>query len=50
MVRSSMVAGLSFSPDFQVRSSTAPVTRFLILVRVKALPLPGLTNWKSITV
>src|SRR5690349_16131041 len=26
-----------------------PVSRFFILVRVKAEPLPGLTNWRSIT-
>src|SRR5690242_13920635 len=29
------------------RSTTAPVSRFLNLVRVNAAPLPGLTNWNS---
>ena len=30
----------------KVRSTVRPVSRFLILVRTKAPPLPGLTCWK----
>src|SRR5262252_8416658 len=33
-----------------LRSTTAPVSKFLNLVRVNAAPLPGLTNWNSMTV
>src|SRR5690348_15620775 len=29
------------------RSKVSPLSRFLNLVRVKAAPLPGLTNWNS---
>jgi len=29
---------------------TAPESKFLNLVRVKAAPLPGLMNWNSTTV
>src|SRR5215471_14876337 len=43
-------AGSSFSPERRLRSSTAPVSRFFIFVRVNAAPLPGLTNWNSTTV
>ena len=50
MSRVSTFAGSSFSPDRMFRSNTAPVSKFLNLVRVKAAPLPGLTNWNSITV
>src|SRR3954463_14222019 len=50
MSRVSTFAGSSFSPDRMFRSITAPVSKFLNLVRVKAAPLPGLTNWNSITV
>src|SRR5215470_17929459 len=32
------------------RSTTAPVSKFLNLVRVNAAPLPGFTNWNSMTV
>src|SRR3954468_16733618 len=45
----STLAGSNFSPERKLRSSTAPVSRFLTLVRVKAAPLPGLTNWNSTT-
>src|SRR6266542_3691784 len=37
----------NFSPARKVRSTTAPVSRFLTLVRTKAPPLPGLTCWNS---
>src|SRR3954468_22331521 len=50
MSRVSTLAGSSFSPDRMLRSTTAPVRRFLNLVRVNAAPLPGFTNWNSITV
>src|SRR5215831_5737512 len=43
-------AGSSFSPERRLRSSTAPVSRFFIFVRVNAAPLPGFTNWNSTTV
>ena len=43
-------AGSSLSPERRLRSSTAPVSRFFIFVRVNAAPLPGLTNWNSMTV
>src|SRR5687768_4743120 len=46
----STFAGSSFSPERMFRSTTAPVSKFLNLVRVNAAPLPGLTNWNSITV
>src|SRR6185436_8768463 len=46
----STFAGSSFSPDRMFRSTTAPVSKFLNLVRVNAAPLPGLMNWNSITV
>lgn len=35
------------SVGLKERSTTAPVITFLILVRTKAAPLPGLTCWKS---
>src|SRR3954464_496229 len=47
MSRVSTFAGSSFSPERMLRSTTAPVSKFLNLVRVKAAPLPGLTNWNS---
>src|SRR5262245_10987304 len=50
MSRVSTFAGSSFSPERMLRSTTAPVSRFLNLVRVNAAPLPGLTNWNSMTV
>src|ERR1041384_6994426 len=50
MSRVSTFAGSRFSPARMLRSTTAPVSRFLNLVRVKAAPLPGLTNWNSTTV
>src|SRR6476646_757946 len=50
MSRVSTFAGSSFSPERMLRSTTAPVSRFLHLVRVNAAPLPGLTNWNSTTV
>src|SRR5215813_12043459 len=50
MSRVSTLAGSSFSPDRMLRSTTAPVSRFLNLVRVNAAPLPGFTNWNSMTV
>jgi len=46
----STLAGSNFSPERKLRSSTAPVSRFLTFVRVNAAPLPGLTNWNSTTV
>jgi len=46
----STFASSSFSPERKLRSSTAPVSRFFIFVRVKAAPLPGFTNWNSTTV
>src|SRR3972149_5874405 len=36
----------TWSPLRKVCSMTAPVFRFLIFVRTKAPPLPGLTCWK----
>src|SRR5918999_1141023 len=36
-----------FSPARNVRSTTAPESRFFSLVRTKAPPLPGLTCWNS---
>src|SRR5512144_2406118 len=50
MSRVSTFAGSSFSPERMLRSTTAPVSKFLNFVRVNAAPLPGLTNWNSITV
>src|SRR5215475_7561214 len=50
MSRVSTLAGSSFSPDRMLRSTTAPVSKFLNLVRVNAAPLPGFTNWNSMTV
>src|SRR5678809_675099 len=50
MSRVSTFAGSSFSPERMLRSTTAPVSRFLNLVRVNAAPLPGFTNWNSMTV
>src|SRR5512140_3051562 len=50
MSRVSTFAGSSFSPERILRSTTAPVSKFLNLVRVKAAPLPGFTNWNSMTV
>src|SRR5256885_44041 len=50
MSRVSTFAGSSFSPERMFRSTTAPVSKFLNLVRVNAAPLPGLTNWNSTTV
>src|SRR5215510_7331433 len=50
MSRVSTFAGSSFSPERMLRSTTAPVSRFLNLVRVNAAPLPGFTNWNSTTV
>jgi hypothetical protein len=49
-LRSSTSAGSSFSPDLYVRSRTEPFSMLRIFTRVKAWPLPGLTNWKSTTV
>src|SRR5215216_5157132 len=37
----------NFSPARKVRSTTAPVSRFLTLVRTNAPPLPGFTCWNS---
>src|SRR4029077_6211319 len=37
----------NFSPARNVRSTTAPVSRFLTLVRTNAPPLPGFTCWNS---
>src|SRR5690349_7980011 len=50
MSRVSTFAGSSFSPERMLRSTTAPVSRILNLVRVNAAPLPGFTNWNSMTV
>src|SRR6476469_8699953 len=50
MSRVSTFAGSSFSPERMLRSTTAPVSKFLNLVRVNAAPLPGFTNWNSMTV
>src|SRR3569832_1007503 len=47
MSRVSTFAGSSFPPERMLRTTTAPVSRFLNLVRVNAAPLPGLTNWNS---
>src|SRR5271154_3574419 len=44
-----MMAWSSFSSARYVRSITAPLRRFLSLVRTKAPPLPGLTCWNSTT-
>src|SRR5580698_8288395 len=49
MSRLSMMACSSFSSARYVRSMTAPLRRFLSLVRTKAPPLPGLTCWNSTT-
>src|SRR6202046_2792692 len=49
MSRLSMMAWSSFSSARYVRSITAPLRRFLSLVRTKAPPLPGLTCWNSTT-
>jgi len=35
----------NFSPARNVRSTTAPESMFLTLVRTNAPPLPGLTCW-----
>src|SRR5207248_167652 len=40
----------SFSSARYVRSMTAPVRKFLSLVRTNAPPLPGFTCWNSTTV
>src|ERR1700734_4246126 len=45
----SMIAWSSFSAARYVRSITAPLRRFLGLVRTNAPPLPGLTCWNSTT-
>src|SRR4029453_12129441 len=45
-----MTASGSFSSARKVRSSTAPVRKFLSLVRTNAPPLPGFTCWNSTTV
>src|SRR3954452_22312151 len=37
----------NFSPARNVRSTTAPVSMFLTLVRTNAPPLPGFTCWNS---
>src|SRR5712691_5849883 len=37
----------NFSPARKVRSTTAPVSRFLTFVRTNAPPFPGLTCWNS---
>src|SRR5436190_6484134 len=37
----------NFSPARNVRSTTAPESRFLTFVRMKAPPLPGFTCWNS---
>src|SRR5271154_268417 len=44
-----MMAWSSFSSARYVRSITAPLRRFLSLVRTNAPPLPGLTCWNSTT-
>ncbi len=49
MSRVSTFAGSSFSPERMFRSTTAPVSKFLNFVRVNAAPLPGFTNWNSMT-
>src|SRR3984957_725937 len=49
MSRLSMMAWSSFSSARYVRSITAPLRRFLSLVRTNAPPLPGLTCWNSTT-
>ena len=36
----------TFSPERNVLSTDLPLSRFLILVRTKAPPLPGFTCWK----
>src|SRR6478736_1658671 len=48
--RLSMTARGTFSSARNVRSSTAPVRKFLSLVRTNAPPLPGFTCWNSTTV
>src|SRR6478672_4671890 len=45
-----MTASGTFSSARNVRSSTAPVRKFLSFVRTKAPPLPGFTCWNSTTV
>src|SRR5262245_36740529 len=37
----------NFSPARNVRSTTAPVSRFFTFVRTNAPPLPGFTCWNS---
>src|SRR4051794_913026 len=44
------MASCSFSSARYVRSSTAPVRKFLSFVRTNAPPLPGFTCWNSTTV
>src|SRR5580658_2081260 len=44
-----MMAWSSFSSARYVRSITAPLRRFLSLVRTNAPPLPGFTCWNSTT-
>src|SRR5207302_4280509 len=43
-------AGSSFSPERMFISLVLPLRRFLNTVRVNAAPLPGFTNWNSMTV
>src|SRR4029078_8593607 len=45
-----MTASGTFSSARNVLSSTAPVRKFLSLVRTNAPPLPGFTCWNSTTV
>src|SRR3954451_7078656 len=45
-----MTASGAFSSARNVRSSTAPVRKFLSFVRTNAPPLPGFTCWNSTTV
>src|SRR5262249_31412190 len=45
-----MTARGTFSSARNVRSSTAPVRKFLSFVRTNAPPLPGFTCWNSTTV
>src|SRR4051812_31539032 len=45
-----MTASGTFSSARNVRSSTAPVRKFLSFVRTNAPPLPGFTCWNSTTV
>src|SRR6202165_5160633 len=44
-----MTASGTFSSARNVLSTTAPVRRFLSLVRTNAPPLPGFTCWNSTT-